>query len=91
MKAEYLDRDFCRKRAHRLVTYNDWKRVSEEQIAMEIYGHAYVYYHWKWMKRLPLANHLIYSHVEDGIDVEDKPDRFRWAWERIWDLQTQIK
>ena len=58
--------------------------MTVDQIAKEIYGHAYVYYHWKWMKKLPLANRLIYKHAQDGIDVEDKVDKGQLIWEWIW-------
>ncbi len=84
MREEYLDKNICVKRAQKLVSYNEWKHVSVMQIAKEIYGHAYVYYHMKWLKELPLADCLIYSHVSDGIDVEDKSDMFQFVWEWIW-------
>lgn len=87
MREEYLDKDVCRKRAKKLISYNEWKHVTVDQIAKEIYGHAYVYYHWKWMKKLPLANRLIYKHAQDGIDVEDKVDTFQFVWEWIWEMK----
>lgn len=84
MREEYLDKDVCRKRAQKLIAYNDWKHVTEEQLAKEIYGHAYVYYRWKWLGKLPFANRLIYKHTSDGIDVGDSVDKFRLVWEWIW-------
>lgn len=86
MREEYLDKEVCLKRAQKLISYNDWKHVTQDQIAKEIYGHAYVYYRWKWMGKLPFANQLIYSHVRDGIDVEDKVDKGQLIWEWIWRL-----
>ncbi len=88
MREEYLDKEVCLKRAQKLISYNEWKHVTVEQIAKEIYGHAYVYYRWKWMKKLPLVNHLIYRHAQDGIDVEDKVDKFQFMWEWIWKKQS---
>jgi len=84
MREEFLKKDFCVKRAQKLISYNDWENVSVMQIAKEIYGHAYVYYYMKWLKKTPLTDRLIYEHVADGIDVEDKTDKFQLAWEWIW-------
>ena len=84
MKEEYLNKDACIKRAQKLVSYNGWTNVSVEQIAKEIYGHAYVYYHMAWLDKLPVANSMIYKHVADGIDVEDKLDPFQFVWEWMW-------
>lgn len=84
MQEKYLNKECCIKRAQKLVDYNGWKNVTVEQLAKEIYGHAYVYYHWTWMSKLPVANHMIYNHAADGIDVTDKPDSFQPVWEWIW-------
>ena len=84
MKEEYLDKEVCIKRAQKLISYNDWKNVSVMQIAKEIYGHAYVFYCMEWLNKLPVANWLIYKHVADGIDVEDRLDSFQFVWEWIW-------
>ena len=84
MKDIYLQKETCVKRAQNLISNLEWKNVSQMQLAKEIYGHAYLYYQCEWIKKLPMANDLIYSHVADGIDVEDKVDRFQFVWEWIW-------
>lgn len=84
MDEKYLKKDVCVKRAQRLIEKYHWTHVTAEQLSKEIYGHAYVYYRWKWMSKLLVANRLIYSHATDGIDVEDKVDNFQFVWEWLW-------
>ena len=84
MRETYLDKEVCIRRAQKLVSYNEWKNVSVMQIAKEIYGHAYVYYHMEWLGKLPVAKSVLYQHVADGIDLEDKTDTFQGIWEWLW-------
>ena len=84
MDEKYLEKDACMKSAQTLMEKYHWTKVTTEQLPKEIYGHAYVYYRWKWMEKLPVANRLVYSHAADGIDVTDKVDSFQPVWEWIW-------
>ncbi len=84
MKKEYLDKNRCREAAESLVRVYGWERVSADQLAKEIYGHAFIYYKASFMKKNPILYKLAYIHCEDGIDVGNVVDRFQIIWEIIW-------
>lgn len=86
MREKYLDKACCKRVAGRCIEKYGWTNVTQEQLAKEIYGHAFVYYKWDFLKKLPIADKEIYSHVEDGIDIADETDRFQAVWELIWRL-----
>lgn len=86
MNEKFLDKKYCEKCAGEIICENSWTHVSQDDLAKEIYGHAFVYYKWVFLKRLPIAKEKIYEHTVDGIDIENKTDRFQFAWNVIWRL-----
>lgn len=86
MEEKYLDKTYCEKLAGDIIWENKWDQVSRKQLAKEIYGHAFVYYKWSVMKHVPLVNKLVYAHAADGIDLDNKVDRFQAVWEVVWNL-----
>lgn len=80
----YMQRDLCEKVAKEQISENHWSNVTAEQLTKEIRGHAFVFYKFRFLKKIPLFNKLIYSHVEDGIDIADHVDTFQLAWNILW-------
>ena len=62
------------------------KNVTGAQLAKEIYGHAMVYYRWAVLGDIPLINNLVYSHVADGVDLDNKVDKYQNVWEFLWNF-----
>lgn len=88
MEEKYLDKAYCEKLAGDIIWDNKWDQVSQKQLAKEIYGHAFVFYKWEFLKNVPVVNKKIYDHTADGIDLDNKVDRFQHVWEAVWNLKV---
>lgn len=86
MDQKYLDKQYCKKLAGDIIWENKWDQVSQMELAKEIYGHAFVFYKWEFLEKLPIAKEKIYDHTADGIDIENKLDRYHKVWDAIWNL-----
>lgn len=84
MKKEYLDKQFCMNYAKELVNLYQWENVEATKLAKEIYGHAFIYYHFKILAKCRYLNKAIYAHVDNGVDLDNHVDRFQFAWNVIW-------
>lgn len=64
----------------------NWTNVTAYQIAQEIYGHAAVFYNFGGLTKLIPDGQggNIYSHLADGVDIENKVDRYQSVWNTIW-------
>lgn len=86
MQEAYLKKNICIAQAKGIIRTYGWKNVTADQLAKEIRGHAIVRYKASWLKGIPGLNSAIYSHVADGVDVQNKVDRFQWAWNMMWNF-----
>lgn len=86
MEEKYLDKAYCEKLAGDIIWENKWDKISREELAKEIYGHAFVCYKWEFIKHLPIMKEKIYDHTADGIDIENKVDRFQNVWNVLWTM-----
>lgn len=84
MKKEYLDKQFCKQFAKELIKTHQWQKVEADQLAKEIYGHAFIYCHFKMLGKVKSLDKAIYSHVANGVDLDNHVDRFQFAWNVIW-------
>ncbi len=82
----YMQKDFCEKIALQKISDNHWSKVTAEQLTKEIFGHAFVFYKFRFLKKIPFLNKMIYSHVENGIDIADHVDTFQPVWNILWEL-----
>lgn len=86
MMRTYLNKNVCLEQGKGIIKTYNWKNVTSLQLAKEIYGHAVVYYRAAILGKIPLVNDAIYSHVADGVDVENKVDKHQAVWETIWNI-----
>lgn len=86
MKEAYLDKEFCLKLAGDIIWENKWDQISVEEMAKEIYGHAFVFYKWEFLEKLPIAKEKIYDHTADGIDLDNHIDRYHNVWDIVWNF-----
>ncbi len=84
MFRSYLSKQACIDQARGIIRTKGWKNVTSGQLAKEIYGHAVVYYRFSILGKLPVAKDVIYSHVADGVDLENAVDRHQNVWNIIW-------
>lgn len=80
----YMQKDYCEKIAKEQIRKNHWNNVTAEQLTKEIRGHAFIFYKFSFLKKIPMLDKLIYSHVENGIDIADHVDMFQPAWNVLW-------
>lgn len=84
----YLNKTYCASVAKYFIDQYGWKNISVDNLKKEIYGHAYAYYNWKFLKALPWYSNgewsSVYSHVANGVDIANATDRFQSAWNKIW-------
>lgn len=62
------------------------KEKALTQLKKEIYGHALVFYRASILGEIPGVNQAVYSHVANGIDIENKVDRFQAVWNILWNV-----
>lgn len=88
MRTEFLDRDFCTRLGNNLIIVCGWKNVTADQLAKEIHGHAVVYYYPTLVAVTSILpdgkGNSLYSHVQNGVDIEDKVDKYQFAWNALW-------
>ncbi|HAU86169.1 MAG TPA: hypothetical protein DCW90_11955 [Lachnospiraceae bacterium] len=83
MNRGYLDKNICLDQARGVIRTYNWKNVTAEQLQREIYGHAVVYYKWSVLQNIPYLDEKVYSHVADGVDLDDQVDRYQWVWDNV--------
>ena len=86
MDEKYLDKAYCDKKAGQIIWKKKWNNVSHKQLAKEIYGHAFVFYRLQFLSKCPCFDKMIYRHTTDGIDLENKVDRYQVIWEILWKI-----
>ncbi len=86
MDRKYMNKRICQKTAEELVTTRNWDKVTAGQLSKEIYGHAFVYYKFSFMEKIPPLNKMIYCHCADGIDLTNGVDPFQPIWNVLWKL-----
>ena len=82
----YLDKTKATEKAKEVIRNYGWTKVTVDQLAKEIYGHAAVYYKAAFLSKVPLLNDAVYSHVANGVDVDNAVDRYQIVWNTIWAL-----
>lgn len=80
MTQGYLNKTTCMDVGKGIIKTHGWKNVTSLMLAKEIYGHAVVYYKASVLADIPILDNAIYSHVANGVDLEDKEDRFKSTW-----------
>ena len=86
MTRGYLSKTICLDQARGVIRTYKWKNVTGGQLAREIYGHAMVYFRWGVLGDIPIINNLVYSHVADGVDLDNKVDKYQTVWDFLWDF-----
>lgn len=94
MSRVYLIKSYCRTVAESYIKAG-WSNVTVDQLKKEIYGHAYGYYNMTpaiaalGKGGITVANlawaTLVFPSLANGIDIEDKVDRYQPVWEVLWD------
>ena len=86
MMRSYLNKNVCLDQGKGIIKTHGWKNVTSLQLAKEIYGHAVVYYRASILAKIPVLDTMIYSHVANGVDVDNKVDKYQAVWETIWNI-----
>lgn len=88
MYKTYLNKQTCLYVAGQWVRDQKWTNVTATQIAHEIFGHAVGYYRFAGLlKAIPdLNGSNFYSHVSDGVDINNAVDKYQWAFDTIWKI-----
>lgn len=86
MMQSYLNKTVCIEQGKGIIRTHNWKNVTSLQLAKEIYGHAVVYYKAAILSKIPVLNDAIYSHVANGVDLDNAVDRYQTVWDTIWNL-----
>jgi|GEM_PF-7022944 len=84
MTKGYLNKNICIDTAKWITRTKGWKKVTIMQLAREIYGHAFVFYKLKVLKYSKTLKKRLYDHCADGVNVENKVDKYQAAWNKIW-------
>lgn len=88
MFRNYLNKEYCMNLAMYYCSANKFKNVSIKQIAAEIHGHAVAYYN----PLIAIPAYIcpdgkgsnLYSHLANGVDIEDKVDKYQTVWNFLW-------
>jgi len=86
MQRGYLDKNIALDQARGIIRTYGWTNVTADQLAKEIYGHAAIYYKAAFLSKIPGLNKAVYSHVANGVDVDNCVDRYQTVWNTIWAL-----
>ncbi|SFU69243.1 hypothetical protein [Butyrivibrio sp. M55] len=86
MSRGYLDKNICNEQAKGIIRTYGWTNVTAQQLAKEIYGHAYVYYNFSWLSNVPGLNKKVYDHAADGVDLVNGVDDHQAVWEFLWNF-----
>ncbi|OYP43345.1 hypothetical protein C8E03_10463 [Lachnotalea glycerini] len=86
MYRTYLNKEACLYVAGQWVRDGKWTNVTATQIAHEIFGHAVGYYKLAaLLKIIPdLKGSNFYSHVANGVDINNVVDKYQSAFDIIW-------
>lgn len=91
MCRDLYDRDYCLVLAEKIAENEEISDMTSEEIAMEIYAHAYVYYNFdkapEWIRSSDFGK-SIYESVENGVDLEDGGDTAirKVFFQTVWEL-----
>lgn len=91
MSRDYLKKTFCEVVAKSVLrsqkqSGEPWNNITADQLMKEIYAHAYIYYKWSVLEKIPILSNKIYKPTTNGIDIENGVDSRQWAFELIWNL-----
>ena len=45
-----------------------------------------MFYRLQFLSKCPCFDKMIYGHTTDGIDLENKVDRYQVIWEILWKI-----
>lgn len=91
MNKDLYDREYCLVLAEKIVENGEISGMSVEEIAMEIYAHAYIYYNFdkapEWVRKSEFGESM-YESVKNGVDLEDGGDKAlrKIFFQTVWEL-----
>lgn len=86
MTRGYLNKTTCIDTAKGIIRTRGWKKVTSQQLAKEIYGHAAVFYRLSILKKIPKLDKAVYSHCADGVNLDNVTDKYQRYWNIIWNF-----
>ena len=91
MEESLYSRAFCKKMAKEIAQNNQISGMSLDQLSVEIFAHAYIYYNFRLVPKFLKENKIfksLYRSVSNGVDLEDNGDKWyrRIAYRFIWML-----
>lgn len=92
MQERFLNKSWCLTEASGLIQYYGLHNINQQQLAIEIYAHAYVFYYGKLLSFIPVKTvQNIYNSAANGIDFVDGLDSRQSYFELIWNYGPNPK